>query len=85
MYAHAWSQFKTWNRIGGVGLIVGIVSMCAGALLDDGARGHPIAPSLVYILGGIDVASLLVFIYCYLRLQYFRCPRCGKTFFPEVR
>jgi len=80
MYAQAWTQFKTWNRLGGIGLIVGIVSIGAVAFLDDGAHGRPIAPRLGYILGGIGVLSILMFFYCWMRQQYFLCPRCGKCF-----
>jgi hypothetical protein len=80
MYAQAWAQFKTWNRLGIAGLLVGVISMIAVAFLDDGGHGRPIAPAIGYTLGGIGIASLLMFIYCYLRQQYFRCPRCAQYF-----
>jgi hypothetical protein len=79
-YARAWAQYKTWSRVGAAGLLVGIVSLGVVVYLDDGVHGKPLAEFPGYLLGGVGVASLLVFLYCYLRQQLFHCPRCGKFF-----
>ncbi len=79
-YTRAWAQYKTWSRLGAGGLLVGIVSLGVVVYLDEGAHGKPLAQFPGYLLGGVGVASLLVFFYCYLRQQLFHCPRCGKFF-----
>jgi hypothetical protein len=80
MYAQAWAQFKLWNRVGTIGLLVGVLLLVAVAFLDDNAHGQPITDFLGYALGSVGVASLLVFVYCYARQLYFRCPRCANWF-----
>jgi hypothetical protein len=79
-YTRAWAQYKIWSRLGAGSLFVGAISLGVVAYLDDPAHGKPLPQILGYFLGGVGVASLLVFLFCFLRQQLFHCPRCGKFF-----
>jgi hypothetical protein len=79
-YTQTWRRFRSWNRLGGGGLVLGVASFVGAAVLD--AYAHPVtgARALAFALGGVGVFSLATFFYCYFRQEYFRCPRCAKFF-----
>jgi hypothetical protein len=76
-YQHAWSQFRRWRWVGFAALATMIASV--GAFFAMAPRG--VVASWMWLVNVLAPFLGLTWMYCAVRMELFKCPRCGDLFF----
>jgi len=75
-YSQQWSNFRMWRRIGGA-ILAGFIACSTWVLI--ALDGKPNEDRIeFFVVVGFGLALLAVG----LKLNAFKCPRCGKQFLP---